>query len=98
MKYGMYGPAIEYYNMSPTNDLINATEHQLFEHIYKYCNDNNLDIDATVKEINLKKVIFVSTNRDCIKYQCFKPNNDDNIYYLYPPISWTKRRRENEIE
>ncbi len=48
----------------------------LYEHIYKYCNDNKLIIDNIIKKIPLKEICFVSNfNRTC-DGDCIRKNDN----------------------
>jgi hypothetical protein len=82
--------AKDYYSIGVLNRMIPAAEHQLTEHIYKYCNDNHLDIDSTVKEIKKERTILI-TGRICDGPWCSKNSVDKNIHYMYPPIVWAKK-------
>ncbi len=96
MKYGLYGDSNKYYNIKNIISNIIAPEQQIAEHIYKYCNDNNLDIDETVKEIPLQYQCIVRENEyNCLKERCYQIK-DTNIYCIYPPSSW-KENKKNGI-
>jgi hypothetical protein len=78
MQDGFFLNKNDYYNVKNTDWWITAPEFQLSEHIYDYCNKNNLDIDKTVKKFPAKNHYFISSTKRKWGGELIR----ENVYYI----------------